>query len=635
MFVIKKIFMNKIISLIVLIFITLQITAQTKVEKSKDKVFILGREYYIHKVKPGETIYSISKVYNVPREEILYINKEEVQNLQTGSILRIPKIDSNYVPSPLTKTSFKEHTVQKKESLYSIAQQYGITQDDIIKYNPQIKNGLKKGMVLKIPITENEQLSATDEFFIYHQIKNGETLQLLAQEYGITVEDIKEFNENLSSLTPGKTIAIPKKELSEEQKHILKFNESLSPDFFDIDPNYFEDPNYPPCNKFVFNDTMTFKIAFLLPLFINDNYNLSYNALKEPENAHYFSNSKIFYDYLQGSLMAIKQLKKENLNLKIYIYDTKADSNEVKDILNKYELSKMDLIFGPVYSQNYNIVKKFSEKNKINIVSPLSRNNIVVENKPFVFQVEPSFTTITKFSAEYIAQYADTSFITVISNGTPQQQAIADTFFRTLSVLTNTDSLDYKKITFSKFITPYQKNLKPDKNNIVFIPGTNEVEVSAILNNLNALVTVNEYRITVYAMPVIQNYTKLQAEWLSNLNIHYATTVSITDETWEIKEFNQKYKRIFGRRPTKFAYIGYDATYYFLDAMRHYGKYFQFCMGENTEILNSGMFVKFNFKRYNKQSGFENRKLNMLYYTKELRIEKEKEPVAKINTIFE
>ncbi len=627
--------MNKFIAFIVLIFISLSLSAQTKVEKSNDIVIILGREYYIHKVKPGETIYSISKVYNVPREEILYINKEEVDNLQAGAVLRIPKIDDNYTPSPLTKISFTEHTVQKKESLYSIAQKYGTTQDEIIKYNPQIQNGLKKGMVLKIPIVEQEKLSGSDEFFVYHQVKNGETLQLIAQEYGISVEDIKEFNENLTALTPGKIIAVPKKELSEEQRHLLKFNESLTPDFIDIDPNYFEDPNYPPCSKFIYDDTMTFKVAFLLPLFINDNYNLSCSALKEPENAHYYSNSRIFYDYLQGSLMAIKQLKKEGLNLQVYIYDTKADSSTIKDLFKKYEMTKMDLIFGPVYSQNYNIVKRFSEKHKINVISPLSRKNSIVENKPFVFQVQPSFSTITKFSAEYIAKYADTSFISVVTNGTPQQLALADTLFAELSVLVDTDSLDFKRITFSKFITPYQQNLKPDKNNIVFIPSTNEVEVSAILNNLNALVTVNEYSITVYAMPVIQNYTKLQAEWFSNLNIHFATTVIANDTSWEIKNFNQKYKRIFGRRPSKFSYVGYDASYYFITALRNYGKYFQFCLGENDEIMNSGMFVKFDFRRFDKHSGFENRRLNMLYYTKELRIEQEPEPETKINVFFE
>ncbi len=613
--------MKKYFLVIILLFSITSVFSQVKVEKSTDVVVALGRKYYVHTVKTGETLYSLSRVYGVPTDQILLINKQVVENLKVNDVLRIPVVDADYQPVPMTKVTFIEHVVQKKESVYAIAQQYGITQDDIIKNNPQIQNGIKKGMVLKIPVEEQETITASDDLFNYHQIKNGETLALIASQYGITVQDITEFNDNTDNLVTGEILAIPKRTLSDEQIYMLKYNASQTPDFLNIDPNYFEDPNYPPCSKFVYNDTMTFKIAILLPLFISHNNGLSYDALSDSKSAHFFGSSMVFYDYLQGTILALDALKKEGYNLDVHIYDTKADSSTTQTILNKYELRKMDLIFGPVYTKNYGVVKKFADEYKINVISPLSAQQQVIEDNPFVYKIIPSNEEVTKFTANYLVRHVDSSLISVIADDTQKQLALADTLKQQIVILSDsTDSLAFQKITFSKFVTPYQEHLSPVKHNYVFITSTDEVQVSAILNNLNALVTVDEFKITVYALPVIENFTRMQADWFVNLDIHYASATVVDKDNWDIKEFKVKYKDIFGRRPSRYSFIAYDATYYFISALKKYGKYFQFCLGDDQEYMDSGMFMKFSFKRLNKTSGFENQRLNMLYYTDNLRI---------------
>jgi len=611
--------MKKHLLLFVFVLSSVLAFGQIKIEKSSDVVVAFGRKYYVHSVKKGETLYSISRVYGVPTDQIILINKETISELNEGSALRIPVIDANYEPVPLKTTTFIEHTVQKNQSLYAIAQQYNTTQDLIIKYNPQIENGVEKGMVLKIPVEEQQSISADDEFFIYHQVRAGEDFKLIASQYGVTVEDLKQFNDKTPVV--GKIVAVPKRPLSDEQKYILKYNSSLNPDFLNIDPNYFEDPTYPPCSKFAYNDTMTFNIAILLPLYITQNYGLSFDAMSNPDNAHFYGSTEIFYEYLQGTLLAIDALKKEGLNLKVHIFDTKADSATIEGILGNYEMKKMDLVFGPVYSKNYDIVKKYSEKYRINFVSPLTSQVNIIENNPFVYKVTPSFPEVTKFTAKYLSNFADTSMFYVISDGTPAQKELSDTLHQALTLsVGNPDSLEFKEITFSKFVTPYQNNLSKTKTNYVFIPSTNEVQVSAILNNLNALVTVNNYKITVLTLPVLENFTKLQSDWLSNLNIHFASTTVTDENDWEYKEFKTKYRDLFGQSPDKYSYIGYDATYYFIMALKQYGKYFQFCLGEDQEFMDSGMFMKFYFERLDKNSGFENKRLKMLYYAKDLEL---------------
>lgn len=618
--------MKQILTFIFILAIYGQAFSQTQIDRSDDlQIMLLGRKFYVHKVKPGETIYALSKVYEVPTEQILLINSEEITNLQAGTLIRIPLIDSTYKPFPLSKTTFTYHIVQKNESMYAIAKQYNITQDELIKYNPQVTNGLKKGMQLKIPVKKRTELKGEDELFVYHQLRRGENLQTIAGLYNVNLSVLQKLNSEVE-IVEGNVVAVPKKQLSEEQIYLLKHNESLKPNFFDIDPNYFEDSTYPPCSKFVYDPSMTFKISFLLPLYLDQNNDLSIKSLSPKNSPSYFGKSQVFYSFLQGSLMAVEKLKGENVNLEIKIFDTNNDSAEVSKILADTFVRNSDLVIGPVYSEHYNQVKKFTNETHINVVSPFSHHESTLKNNPFVFQPEPSTIEITKFTSKFIAQKIDTSLVFFITDENEANKELSDTLKKYIVLNSkNPDSLKYKNVVFSKFITPYQDDLSETKNNIVFIPTTDENKIAAILNNLNALVTVYNYKITVYTMPAIRYSTKLQVEWFSNLNIHYTGKFKNSDK-WENMEFTSDYKRNFGENTNKFVYMGYDETYYFVNLLRQYGKYFQFCMNEKAEINDTGEFMEFYFKRTGLTNGFENIKMNMYYYTKDLQIQQEEEP---------
>jgi ABC-type branched-subunit amino acid transport system substrate-binding protein len=484
-------------------------------------------------------------------------------------------------------------------------------------------------MVLKIPIIEQGEFKAKDEFFIYHQVKNGENINTISQFYNVQISEIAEFND-INNIISGQILAIPTKTLSQEQIFIIKNNKPLLPDFINIDPNYFEDPKYPPCSKFVYNDTMTFKIAIVLPFYATQNYSYSLNAASSKSGISFYKNTQVFFNFLQGVLLAVDKLKSEGYNLKIFVYDTQGDSTILNSIFNRYEMTKMDLIIGPAYSSNYSIVEDFCSKNKINIVSPLTTHNTVIDSNGFVFKIMPGYEQLTLFAAQHFTQYADTSLIAVINNETPKQQSLADSLHQSLLMLAdNPTNLNFKKINFSKFVTPYQNNLDKQKFNIVFITSTDEVEVSAILNNLNSLVVVSKYKIRVYCLPSVANFTKLQIEWLSNLNLHFISSTYINPESVDIKEFENKYTKMFGAKSTMYSHIGYDVMYYFVTALKMYGKYFQFCINQNQEFMSKGTFMNFEFYRHNKTGGFENHGLFMLFYDKDLNIKLETNPELK------
>ncbi len=115
-------------------------------------------DYSTYVVKNGDTLYSISKLFNMSISELKRINNLKGDDLYIGQVLRV--VDSNYNDEVLDGLScygdsYKEveyllYTVVKGDSLYTIARKFGVSVDDLIKLNNLKSNNLDIGEVLKI-----------------------------------------------------------------------------------------------------------------------------------------------------------------------------------------------------------------------------------------------------------------------------------------------------------------------------------------------------------------------------------------------------------------------------------------------------------------------------------------------------
>ena len=105
-----------------------------------------GKTYIIHRVEPKETLFSISRKYGVALITVVESNPNASSGLDVGQLIKVP-----YSPNNRTKTSEGTiHRVGQKETLYSIAKQYGVTIDDIKEWNKLTGTGLNLGQELLI-----------------------------------------------------------------------------------------------------------------------------------------------------------------------------------------------------------------------------------------------------------------------------------------------------------------------------------------------------------------------------------------------------------------------------------------------------------------------------------------------------
>jgi len=104
-------------------------------------------------VEKGKTLYGISKEHKISQEDIMQLNPELEAGLKAGMKIRIPaedKVATTVVKETKTTSAHLEHIVKPQETMYGISKTYNIGIPEIERLNPEVKNGLKPGMVLKI-----------------------------------------------------------------------------------------------------------------------------------------------------------------------------------------------------------------------------------------------------------------------------------------------------------------------------------------------------------------------------------------------------------------------------------------------------------------------------------------------------
>lgn len=160
----------------------------------------------IYTVKAGDTLYKIAQNFGVTVKELIDLNNLGSTVLSVGQKLRIP--GGNNGTGGGTTTSY---TVKSGDSLWKIAQNFGVSVDDIIRANNLTSNVLQVGQVLKIPTTSTSPTpTPPSSNTIQYTVQRGDSLWEIANRYGTSVDAIKSLNGLTSNtLQIGQVLKIP------------------------------------------------------------------------------------------------------------------------------------------------------------------------------------------------------------------------------------------------------------------------------------------------------------------------------------------------------------------------------------------------------------------------------------------
>ena len=200
--------MKKIITICALSIITITLSiAQTNQYPTIQKN---GKQYYEYTISAGEGLFAIARKFNINQNDLHQANPNLTTNIKAGDKILIP-INNNTPLNTIsenTDTTQHTHTVQPKETLYSISKKYNIHIDTLIAHNPQLKNGLKAGTTINLNTPTNNNTKTT-QHTITHTVQPKETLYSISKKYNIEIHDLINQNPQIKDgLKAGTNITI-------------------------------------------------------------------------------------------------------------------------------------------------------------------------------------------------------------------------------------------------------------------------------------------------------------------------------------------------------------------------------------------------------------------------------------------
>lgn len=548
--------------------------------------------YKDHKVKRKETLYSISKEYNVEIEDIKKHNKSLYsENLRKGDDIRIPRYKT--IVSKVTPgASLKKYTVQPKEGKWRVAYKFGITVDELETLNPGMNAVLQPGDIINVPGSSDEKV--IDDNYNYYTVQKSEGYYRLKVKLGLTQEQLEKLNPELKidGLKEGMVLKVPQStSVGEVVGSVEKTNLSRS-----------------------LKNLKTKKIAVMLPFRLN---RVDTDSVQEAKalmrNDRRLS---VSLDFHSGVLMAVDSAKQLGISTKLKVFDTQDQLSEVSKILNSNDLSSYDAIIGPLMPNNLDRVARAVQKDGVPVISPITKPDQLFEN---VFQTVADTDVLERAIINFIKSDSLNQNVIIIADNanTAVSNRLKSEFRNARQVFSrkNKNGNDAYYIMASDLSGAFTSG-----KNYVFLETANEALVSTVTSMLNGMSNRNQEIIIVttkmndaFEGPNVSNFH------LANLKFHYPS-INRSIHPDQPDSFVKAYKQKYGIEPNKFAVRGFDLT---LDVLLRLASDDNLYKASTNDIETQYTENKF---RYSKKisGGYYNEAVYVVKYTNDLSIQEAK-----------
>lgn len=543
------------------------------IAKSKVIVFINGKKYYVHTVKSGDTLYSMSKAYGVSEDAIKECNPTVADGLKLDQTVKIPVADNATADArevKKRKKEFVEHKIRGGETLYSIARDYNISVNTIREDNPGLNpQSLSIGQSLWVRKSDMGSSSekeaqaemdayadnlnkATDDGFEYYVVKPGETVYSLARRFEITEQEFAANNDIAGGLKAGAVIRIPIKDEENvnqmEKKADVPESELIAAQSSDENIIFRALPSDQILN-----------IALMLPFNVESKPNSSY------------------VEFYQGFLLGLEKMKQEGRGeSKLTVYNTEHNPVKVQNIVKSPAFEGTNLIIGPVYEDELSPVLQYARANSTPVVSPLA--DIKTVKSPAIYQLSPD-------PAKKYDKIGD-----LIDGGRDIYLIYADSFDKEFEgeVLALLKDKPYAAYTYSfnqkSIFTPRNSaarqievmdDILKEENPCLFVVLANkETDVDRILGTISSskvAITEKSEKSAPYVVLGTSRwgrFNNIDHTTYFNNNVVMISTYHAKRDSQVVREFDSRYIEAYNSLPSLYAYRGYDAAVIFCTGMR-------------------------------------------------------------------
>ena len=525
-------------------------------------------KFTYHTVSKGETSYGIAKKYQIDLNEFFNYNPSASNGLSKGDTLKIPiKTFVNQTLVNEIDSSIKIHKVLPGETLWSIAKIYGIRLPTIKAYNKLSTNELSESQLLLIPNIQSDTSNMVQPLFkhvdhpmlkkcdtlIIHKVKKKETLYSISKKYSVGLDQIIKNNPILNEFGLKK---------DQELKIILRIKDCIE--------DSVENKN-DSLDLFLGSiyDQKTLRISLVLPFFTNKSDSIIVNC---PENTNCTIDkiSENSFQIYNGVKIALRDLKELGYNLELNVFDSKYDTNTIKEIFQDTLFKSSNLIIGPLYSKNIKMMRVFSKNSHIPMISPYNIPSQALFNYPDLFKIQPSRSTQSKEMAIYIKNSKDDYNLLLLSDvednkskvyGNIFSDAFNDTIYLIKDSLKEVDSILPTLLKRGDDWSHLLDKLSKKKSNLIIITSNQVPFLTYAFNKIIEFSNSQEHYksdFEIFGFEDIYRIKTIDVIYKNKFNLHFVSKGIPDLNSNRIAEFKDKYRDFLSAEPTKYSYLGYD-----------------------------------------------------------------------------
>lgn len=330
----------------------------------------------------------------------------------------------------------------------------------------------------------------------------------------------------------------------------------------------------------------------------------------------FYGGSEYYIQFYEGVLLAIDSMQRNGMNIHLNVFDTQRNADSIRRFIYTDEFLETDLIIGPVLQSVQKDVAQIAARNRIPLVSPLDSRSGITQNNSNYYQVIPSREYIAEKTAEMVSEeYFNSNFIVLKTrdyDGTVEGDMvdlIQEKLFNS-GLLSNRNGVSFTIYDFKKE-GPFglRRIMSRSKENVVLIPSLNEGELSVAISNVNNL--ADDYSITLIGSNRYKGNESINIEQYHNLKMRYIAPYWIDYKNPATIKFVEKFKMNFGTEPENYGVQGYDVAFYFLNALKVYGKDFEDCLPYLHVDLIQG---NYHFEKVSQTGGYMNQGVSVVSY---------------------
>lgn len=499
---------------------------------------------------------------------------------------------------PCLAATTAPYTVKKGETIYGISKSHGITIDELLKYNPSARDGLKTGDVLVLPVGEDSSRDDADGGMTkkelaaakkktYHTIAKGQTLYSIAKSYGLTLDELLKLNPGVDSadykpgmvlrLTartalpadqsttktqglgePGKPSVDKAKADKKDKKKKKKGGEPMA----DPTPVVAETAHENDSAEGGASDIQEerpMSIALILPFMLGEN--------------HVSKQAQLYTEFYKGFMLAADTLSHRGAPVKIYAFDSAGNADSVKAIMENPLVARSSIIIAPDDQEQMRYIASKAKDNGTYVYNTFVIRDESFTDNPFMIQANVPHDAMYLLAIDNFIKRFDGYTPVFISHETGKNEK--GEFTQALKAALTEKGVEYKEIQYPNYLSASDLRPLSADTRYVFVPASgSRTDFHKFASALKTFKNegADPERVRVFGYPEWVTFRGDAFDSLCDLNSVIYSRFYNDQSAYPSRNLNSSFHRWFGREmldavPSQ-GVLGFDTGYFLIKALR-------------------------------------------------------------------